>query len=130
MRSFLSRERHANVRRGDRSYPVRAIRTREYLYVRNFEPDLWPTGDPELYFAVGEFGDADFTTTKQYLLDHRQEPTMARFFELNFGKRPAEELYDLTRDPDQTRNVAGEPLHPSGSGPAQPAIDELDADDR
>ena len=106
---FLCRERHANVRQGNRSYPVRAIRTREFLYVRNFEPELWPTGDPQLYFAVGEFGDADVTVTKQYLLDHRSEPATARFFEINFGKRSAEELYDLASDPDQIHNVAGEP---------------------
>ena len=35
---FLERERHANVRRGDLSYPVRAVRTNDYLYVRNFRP--------------------------------------------------------------------------------------------
>lgn len=103
---FLSRERHANVRRGDRSYPVRAIRTREFLYVRNFEPDLWPAGDPEVYFAVGDYGDVDFTFTKQHILDHRDEPAMKKFFEINFGKRPTEELYDLAKDPDQTENIA------------------------
>jgi len=27
---------------------------------------------------------------------------------LGFGKRPAEELYDLAEDPDQLNNVAGE----------------------
>jgi len=26
---------------------VRAIRTPEYLYVRNYEPDRWPAGNPE-----------------------------------------------------------------------------------
>ncbi|MHC4437936.1 MAG: heparan N-sulfatase, partial [Planctomycetota bacterium] len=28
---------------------------------------------------------------------------------LGFGKRPAEELYDLAKDPDQLNNVAGKP---------------------
>ena len=27
------------------------------------------------------------------------------------AKRPAEELYDLRRDPDQLKNVAGQPAH-------------------
>jgi len=106
---FLSRERHANVRRGDRAYPVRAIRTREYLYVRNFEPDLWPAGDPEVYFAVGDYGDVDFTLAKQFVLEHREEPKMRMFFDISFGKRPAEELYDLRQDPDQIHNVADSP---------------------
>jgi hypothetical protein len=30
-------------------------------------------------------------------------------FELGFAKRPAEELYDLSQDPGQTNNVAGQP---------------------
>jgi arylsulfatase A-like enzyme len=106
-RVFVERERHANVRRGDLSYPARAIRTKDYLYVRNFRPDRWPAGDPELYFAVGPFGDIDGGPSKSVLLDRRQDPAIAPFFTLATAKRPAEELYDLTRDPDQIENVAG-----------------------
>lgn len=106
---FLERERHANVRRGDLSYPVRAIRTREYLYIRNFRPDRWPAGDPELYHSVGPFGDCDDSPTKRYILERRSDPKFARYFELCFAKRPAEELYDLRKDPDQIANVAGRP---------------------
>jgi arylsulfatase A-like enzyme len=47
-RTFLERERHANVRKGDLNYPARTIRTKEFLYIRNFRPDRWPAGDPEL----------------------------------------------------------------------------------
>ena len=102
---FLERERHANVRRGDRSYPVRAVRTKDYLYVRNLQPSLWPAGDPEVYFAVGDYGDVDGTRSKHYILDRRQDPAMGPFLRMNFDRRPAEELYDLRADPDQTRNV-------------------------
>jgi N-sulfoglucosamine sulfohydrolase len=108
---FIERERHANVRQGDLSYPVRAIRTKEYLYIRNFRPDRWPAGDPELYFAVGPFGDIDGGPTKTLLLDARNEPSISRFFHLATGKRPAEELYDLRRDPDQIENLAGNAAH-------------------
>jgi arylsulfatase A-like enzyme len=110
-RIFIERERHANVRRGDLSYPVRAIRTAEYLYVRNFRPDRWPAGDPELYFAVGPFGDIDGGPAKSTLVDRRNDPGISRFFELATAKRPVEELYDLRRDPDQLQNVAGQPVH-------------------
>ena len=51
-RILLERERHANVRQGDLSYPCRALRTKEYLYIRNLRPDLWPAGDPEKWKAV------------------------------------------------------------------------------
>jgi arylsulfatase A-like enzyme len=106
---FLERERHANVRRGDLSYPCRAVRTREFLYVRNLRPDRWPAGDPETYFAAGPFGDIDPGPAKQLLLDRRNDPTVRRFFELACAKRPAEELYDLAKDPDQLVNVADKP---------------------
>src|SRR5207247_929343 len=56
---FVERERYANVRKGDLSYPVCVVRTKEFLYVRNFWPDRWPAGDPEKWKVVGPFGDCD-----------------------------------------------------------------------
>jgi arylsulfatase A-like enzyme len=106
-RVFIERERHANVRQGDLSYPVRAIRTNDYLYVRNFRPNRWPAGDPQQYFAVGPFGDIDGSPTKSLLLERRDDREIASYFQLATAKRPAEELYDLTRDPEQVENVAG-----------------------
>jgi len=103
---FVERERHANCRKGDLSYPARAIRTKDFLYIRNLRPDRWPAGDPEMWFAVGPFGDCDGSPSKKFILDNRDEPVIAEFFQLDFTKRPAEELYDLRRDPDQVVNVA------------------------
>ena len=41
------RERHvAAAREGNLPYPHRALRTKEFLYIRNFAPDRWPMGDP------------------------------------------------------------------------------------
>jgi len=102
---FVERERHANVRRGDLTYPVRGIRTRDFLYLRNFEPDRWPAGDPEYYWAVGEYGDIDESPSKRHIMNSKQEP----YFTLSFGKRPAEELYRMKADPGQTRNIATDP---------------------
>jgi N-sulfoglucosamine sulfohydrolase len=106
-RTFVERERHANVRKGDLSYPARAIRTREHLYIRNFRPDRWPAGDPEMYVAVGPYGDCDGSPTKDFILAHRDEEKYAKYYESCFAKRPAEELFDLARDPHQLTNVAG-----------------------
>jgi len=105
-RVFVERERHAQVRRGDLSYPARAVRTERFLYIRNFRPDRWPAGDPEMYFAVGPFGDIDGGPSKDLLLERRTDPATTRFFELATAKRPAEELYDVKKDPDQLRNIA------------------------
>jgi arylsulfatase A-like enzyme len=110
-RAFIERERHANVRRGDASYPVRAVRTREYLYVRNFRPERAPAGDAELVFAVGPFGDIDGGPTKSLLLDRRADSAIAPFFALATAARPADELYHLPSDPHQLTNVAGRPEH-------------------
>jgi len=106
---FLERERHANVRKGDASYPCRAIRTREFLYIRNLRPDLWAAGDPEKWMAVGPYGDVDGGPTKDVILSRRDDPKMAEFFALSFAKRPAEELYDLAKDLFEINNVADKP---------------------
>jgi len=110
-RVFIERERHANVRRGDRAYPGRAMRTPAYLYIRNYRPERWPAGDPEVYFSVGPFGDIDGGPTKQLLLDRRNDPAIRTFFELATAKRPAEELFDLGKDPAQIHNVVEEPAY-------------------
>lgn len=107
---FMERERHANVRRDNLAYPVRAVRTRDYLYLRNLRPDRWPAGDPDVLFIHGRpFGDVDTTRVKDFLLEHRNDPSQAMHIERIFGKRPAEELYDCRTDPHQLTNVAGRP---------------------
>jgi arylsulfatase A-like enzyme len=103
---FLERERHANVRAGNLSYPSRAIRTEKLLYIRNLRPDRWPAGDPVLVHSVGPFGDVDGSPTKDLILDHRGDPAFKNYFQIAFGKRPAEELYDLEIDPHALKNVA------------------------
>jgi N-sulfoglucosamine sulfohydrolase len=105
---FFERERHANVRKGDVGYPSRALRTRDFLYIRNFRPDRWPAGDPTMWKAVGAYGDVDESPSKTYIVTNRAEANVARFFDLAFAKRPAEELYDLSKDPGQIKNVAGD----------------------
>jgi N-sulfoglucosamine sulfohydrolase len=109
---FTERERHANVRRGDLSYPARAVRSERYLYIRNFRPERWPAGDPEKYFAVGPYGDIDDGPTKQLILKLKDDSKEDRKrFELSCGKRPAEELYDCEKDPGELVNLATDPGH-------------------
>ncbi len=122
---FLERERHANVRAGDAGYPVRAIRTREFLYLRNLRPDRWPAGDPQAHKDPKRtFGDCDDGPTKSYILDHRDEPAARKFFQLCFAKRPAEELYDLRKDPHQVSNVAGQPAYADAQKQLRARLDQ------
>ncbi|HYT60722.1 MAG TPA: sulfatase [Haliangiales bacterium] len=110
-RAFFGRERHANVRAGNVGYPIRAIRTAQFLYLRNFEPDRWPAGDPPLYGDVDEHLSIDGSPSKQAVVEHGDKPDVKRLFALAFGKRQAEELYDLGNDPWQMTNVAAGPLY-------------------
>ncbi len=114
-RSFVvtARERHAYVRRGGPGYPARALRTRDYLYVRNYAPDLWPAGDPPLYGDVDAHMLQFPSPTKMYLLERPDHPEYRTMFELAFAKRPSEELYVLSDDPHQMNNVADEAAYAS-----------------
>ncbi len=119
------RERHVgNAREGNLPYPMRALRTKEFLYLRNFAPDRWPMGSP---FAVTDasapdaaaletntyaaFADMDASPTKAWLIARRNDPQWKSHYQRAFGKRPAEELYDLRRDRDQINNVAADPKY-------------------
>jgi N-sulfoglucosamine sulfohydrolase len=108
---FLERERHANVRAGDVGYPCRAVRNKDFLYIRNLRPERWPAGDPQLHFSVGPYGDVDNSLTKQLLLANSDTAELGVPFRLTFSKRPAEELYDLRIDPGETKNVAADPAY-------------------
>ena len=99
---LLGKERHDVGRPDDWGYPIRGIVKNDILYLRNFEPSRWPAGNPETGYLTC---DASPTKTK-ILNDHRANPK-DRNWELCFGKRPEEELYDLKHDPDCLTNLAG-----------------------
>ena len=119
------RERHvATAREDNLPYPSRALRTPEFLYIRNFAPDRWPMGAPYSATATGTpsaeelekntfiaYPDMDASPTKAWLILHQNDPQWKWHFDRAFGKRPAEELYDLRKDPDQTANVAADPAY-------------------
>ncbi len=108
---LLGRERHANARPDNVGYPCRAIRTDEFLYVRNIDPQRWPAGDPSGPYAYGGYGDIDAGPTKKFMQDHADDPKVKPLFDRAFGMRPAEELYDLENDPGQLNNVANAPAY-------------------
>ncbi len=107
--AFIAMERHDGCRKGGKGYPCRAIRTLDYLYIYNFEPTRWPSGspDPSVCARAIPFGEIDSSPTKTFMMEHRHQHGVARLAELAFGLRPAEELYDLAKDPHQLHNVAG-----------------------
>ncbi|MEX0778769.1 MAG: sulfatase-like hydrolase/transferase [Balneolales bacterium] len=44
--NYAGRERHSSSRWYNLGYPQRAIRTQDYLYIRNFASERWPVGTP------------------------------------------------------------------------------------
>jgi N-sulfoglucosamine sulfohydrolase len=113
---IYGRERHTDCQQdNDDGYPSRAIRTDDYLYIRNDAPDRWPAGTPHYQTAYKKnawLGDCDNGPTKSYLWINRDKTlAMGKFYELNFGKRPAEELYRVADDPDQVVNLADDPKY-------------------
>jgi len=76
----------------DRYNPMRAVRTEQYKYVRNF----WhlPT----------------VTLTNDVFASRAGREVREEFYS---GDRPYEELYDLDADPNERRNLAGDPAYDS-----------------
>ena len=120
---ITGRERHvAAARAGNLPFPMRALRTPEFVYIRNFAADRWPMGSPKGvtetetpdYAALRDvthtaFADMDSSPTKAWLVTHRHETEWKWHYDFAFGKRPGEELYDVRKDPDQINNLAADP---------------------
>lgn len=123
---YAARERHSSSRFNSLSYPQRCIRTHQYLLIHNFKPERWPAGPAQKYDSVvydehgnvvdaelgpphGGYHDIDACPTLDYLIAHRDDPGIGRYLELAAGIRPAEELFDITRDPACLDNLADDP---------------------
>jgi arylsulfatase A-like enzyme len=105
-RVFVARERHAMARKGGLGYPSRALRTDDYLYIRNYEPSRWPAGDPPLFADIDGHMLQYYSPTKEYMMEHKEDPAVKQLYKDSFLKRPKEELFDLRKDPFQLNNVA------------------------
>ena len=101
---LIGKERHDIGRPGDQGYPIRGIVSGEFLYVRNFEPERWPAGNPETGYL-----NCDGSPTKTVCLDARENPETMEYWEMSFGKRPPEELYRISDDRDCLNNLAENP---------------------
>ena len=118
---ITGRERHvAAAREGFLPYPQRALRTKDHLYIVNFEPDRYPMGDPKTVTPDSApsrdkltndtfiaFGDIDASPTKAWVIENRSN--QKQFYDWGLGKRPREELFVIADDPDQIHNSADHP---------------------
>lgn len=107
--AFFGRERHDVFREEDGrpvGYPSRGVRTEKFLYIRNFKPDRIPGGD-----SPTQNQDNDQGPAKTYVVTHQNDPAVKPYYDRAYAKRPAEELYDLAKDPQQHTNVAADPAY-------------------
>jgi N-sulfoglucosamine sulfohydrolase len=81
-------------------YPMRVVRTRTHKYILNLAHGL------EYPFASDLWG----SDMWQGVLK-RKDTFMGKREVKSFLHRPKEELYDLTNDPNELKNIAGEPTH-------------------
>ncbi len=105
---FSAMERHTMCRPDGGTYPMRSLRTKDFLYIRNFAPDRWPTGGDFSSSNNTPHGDIDGGPTKDNLFMQDTAGKFPQQVALCTGKRPPEELYDVAADPGQTRNLAAD----------------------
>ena len=98
---LIGKERTDVGRPNDVGYPIRGIITHDYVYLHNYEPTRWPAGNPETGYL-----DTDGSPTKTNLLQRGRADRSDLLWGLNFGKRPADELYKRSSDPDSVDNLA------------------------
>ena len=101
---------------------MRAIRTEDYLYIVNFKTEREPMGDllkltekkPPTFDQLNNntrvtYADVDAGPTKAFFVKNRNNPKYQLHWNLGFGPRTSEELYDLKSDPHQMKNLASTP---------------------
>lgn len=124
--TLTGRERHVDsARENFLPYPQRAIHSGQYLYIINFKPDREPLGSyaildkkdqkPGAQLVTEDTqavaADMDAGPTKAWLVVNRETDFGRRYFDIAFAKRPREELYDLSKDPYETVNLAKDPAY-------------------
>lgn len=87
-------------------YPQRAVRTRDWKYIRNLEPDTEYHSHVDLA-AGNPKGEKYFPS---WVEKAKADPAAAEILRAYY-ERPDEELYDLKANPGETRNLAADPVH-------------------
>lgn len=89
-RVYLYRERHGWCCEAGEPFASRAVRTKDYLFIWNVDPDVKPD-------------DVDDGPTRRVLTENRER--YRHLYDLTFGKRPEFELYEVKSDPYQMHNL-------------------------
>ena len=102
--ALVGKERTDVGRPEDAGYPIRGIVTHSHLYLHNYESLRWPAGNPE-----SGYPDTDGSPSKSLILNRGRSNRNDQYWQINFGKQPEQQLFDLHSDPDCLHNLAGQP---------------------
>ncbi len=88
---------------GMNKFPIRAVRTDKWKYIRNLYPQ---------YKAITAIdGEKNSSYLATWRADAEKGIEAAQIAVNRYYSRPAEELYDLEKDPYEKNNVVGDPRH-------------------
>jgi uncharacterized sulfatase len=93
---------------GDKSinaYPIRAVRTERWKYIRNLKPEAVHTTHMDRAKPVD-----GRTYWESWVAKAKMDAAAAAIVQ-RYRRRPAEELYDLEADPFELRNLAADSRH-------------------
>ncbi len=97
---LIGKERHDTGRPNDWGYPIRGIVRDGFIYLKNFETDRWPAGHP-----LTGYLNTDGSPTKTWIINQNRNRPIDHYWQLSFGKRGEEELYNTKEDPSCVNNL-------------------------
>ncbi len=125
---YSGRERHSCSRYENWGYPVRSIRSEEFLLIWNMKPERWPAGAPQrivkgtenelwpvygidedgIHHSEWAFTDIDASPTKSFIVENMEDEEVSNYFHLAVDKRPEFEFFNIKEDPYCLNNLTGE----------------------
>ncbi len=112
---YAGRERHSSARYENLGYPIRTVRSGDYLLVWNLHPERWPAGDPQEMTQAGvlqtmhkAYYDIDGSPSKTYLTNNYNDAAVKPYFSAAVAKRKEYELFNLAADPACMNDLSGE----------------------
>lgn len=103
----------ARDRCGDAPDRIRSVRTRDFKYIRNFHPDI-------PYMQHSGYKRAGYPVDTVMRVLHEEGKWTSPFMA---ETRPKEELYDLRADPNEMKNLAGDPEYTETLDSLRKALD-------
>jgi uncharacterized sulfatase len=111
-RVFATHSGDANIN----FYPSRSVRLGSWKYIRNLDPNL------EFHTHI-DLKPQDTNYWPSWVEHAKTDATIAGLIQ-QYLHRPAEELYDLSADPDELKNLATDPAHAADLARLRAALDE------